>query len=497
MIDKAILDTNLAICKNVESFDKSERGLLSQNILSQLRNFVEYIAGKIYANGADVDPNNYPQKGVAIEYLKSRGELQFLHKFHNLLQLSVSHYTIDEDGSERLMLKYYEYLLKIKFFLKRFYNLDVLENIEKFPLDTDKELFEYHKKISEKICNPSFDCHVNPYNDRYYIQKIKPFFVGQQIFYEITFTLANNRSSKFDRIIAFTQLDILENYAVKLAIHNDHIEIFGKTMTIMVIHDWRVSIRPCEFDNFTKIFGQSQRISSNSKEYTGLMTFLTERKITFSELIKAQDGFYQYIKSKVTENSKSIYFFHILDQCRNLILSNKSGANIIRYLLYRLNNKIIKDQYKYEECDKLSGLRLEYGCIPFDQMPYASSLINHNPSIYDLFECISHNGREHELLGRLIRNNTEIKGELFTPQKEITSCNSINSLNCLIQTYNSKLYYKHQHRRIEVLYDNIYIRGYAEDSAFIIQELKQLAAKGVYQYTNSHTCPNNFQNGII
>ena len=40
-IDQAILDTNNVICKNISKFDDSERGLLSQNILSQLRNFIE------------------------------------------------------------------------------------------------------------------------------------------------------------------------------------------------------------------------------------------------------------------------------------------------------------------------------------------------------------------------------------------------------------------------------------------------------------------------
>lgn len=37
-IDQAILDTDGVICKNINRFDDSERGLLSQNILAQLRN---------------------------------------------------------------------------------------------------------------------------------------------------------------------------------------------------------------------------------------------------------------------------------------------------------------------------------------------------------------------------------------------------------------------------------------------------------------------------
>ena len=119
-IDSAILATDKVICKNISRFDDSERGLLSQNILSQLRNFVEYIADKVYANGSDLDPNNYALNVEALKYLQTRGDLRFLHQFHELLQKSVSHYTLDENGSERLMLKYYEYLLKIKMILMGF-----------------------------------------------------------------------------------------------------------------------------------------------------------------------------------------------------------------------------------------------------------------------------------------------------------------------------------------------------------------------------------------
>ena len=80
-IDQAILDTNKVICKNIAKFDGSERGLLSQNILAQLRNFVEYIVQKVYSNGADIDPNDYKDKQAAWEYVKTRGQLRFLISF--------------------------------------------------------------------------------------------------------------------------------------------------------------------------------------------------------------------------------------------------------------------------------------------------------------------------------------------------------------------------------------------------------------------------------
>lgn len=69
-IDRAIFETDKVICKNISRFDDSERGLLSQNILSQLRNFVEYIADKVYANGADLNPNDYELNVKALKNLQ-------------------------------------------------------------------------------------------------------------------------------------------------------------------------------------------------------------------------------------------------------------------------------------------------------------------------------------------------------------------------------------------------------------------------------------------
>lgn len=66
-IDKAILDTNAVICDNISQLSFADRGLLSQNILGQLRNFVEYIAIKAYSNGKDVDPNDYNLNVAALK----------------------------------------------------------------------------------------------------------------------------------------------------------------------------------------------------------------------------------------------------------------------------------------------------------------------------------------------------------------------------------------------------------------------------------------------
>ncbi|WP_419782258.1 ATP-dependent DNA helicase [Malaciobacter marinus] len=478
-VDLAILEINEVICENISIFDDSKRGLLSQNILSQLRNFVEAISLKAYSHGRDIEVT-HSNIVNAMNFVKSNGNLKFLSKFHKFLQPVASHYTMDKENSERLMLKYYEYLLKIKSYLKKQHNLEVLGNIDDFPIDTDSTTKEYYEKIANKL--NQFNLKTSD-NERYYIQKIKPFFVDHEVYYEVTFFRANDYTSKTDRIIAFTKYEVLPNYAVKLMLSSNTIHVLDKDMPILIITGWEVSVRPCEINNFADIFGSHPKMQSSNKEYQNLMQFLTRTGLDLVEFLNSDDYYYSTVKTKMTIDVKVTNLFNVLDKCRNLIKRNTASSNILKYLLYKLNNKIIKSQLNsYETCSYLSNLYLNWGCLPFDQMPFNSALINHNPRIYDLFDCIDLNNREHELLARLIENNTVQKGELFTSKEDIKNFNNIDAL---IKIYNSKIYKKHLHRKIDTYKKFIYIRGYEEDTIEIIKKLKELSVQGLKNYSKS------------
>lgn len=483
-IDIAILNTDKVICDNISTFGADNRGLLSQNILSQLRNYVEYIAQKIYANGSDIDPNNYELKAQSITYIKTNSNYRFLVKFHDLLQKASSHYTLDENGSVRLMLKYYEYLLRVRSFLKQTYNLNVLHNLEEFPLDLDPKLTEYYQKISKKIDKPSANPRYSQYSDRYYIQKIKPFFVDSRIYYEVTYTVANDNISKFDRVIAFTKLELSDNYAVKLSVRNESIDVLGKQVPIQIIDNWETSIRHCELNNYARIIDPSTSIGTGTNEFKEIMRFLTETRMSLVELLTSPDSYYLWVKSVATQRSRTTNFFDILDKSRVLILNQQSGSNVIRYLLHKLNNRILKNQYKPIPCAYLSNLRLLPGATPFDNMPFATSLVNHNPRIHDLLECIDNDNREHEFLARFIRNNEEKNGVMFTPVAELSKFGDVHEL---IRTFNNRLYNskRQQARRLQIYKDHVYIIGSAESAINIIRKLMALSENGIKGYTNS------------
>ena len=165
-----------------------EGGMFRLDIPTE-RNGVRYVDSIWIEDYFDIEIT-YNNIQKANEYVKKVSYLNFLHKFHKFLQISTSHYTLDEGHAERLMLKYYEYLIKIKDLLKDRYKMEVLSNLNEFPLEVDPHLNEYYEKIAEKIKTPSKGGYRSEYNDRYYIRKIKPFFVNEKVYYEVTFTTA-------------------------------------------------------------------------------------------------------------------------------------------------------------------------------------------------------------------------------------------------------------------------------------------------------------------
>jgi Cdc6-like AAA superfamily ATPase len=483
-IDDQILRSDAAICRHIENLDVMGRGAVSQDILSNLRTFVEHTIFKIYAHANDTT-YDYQHIEKAISFVKTKGQLKFLWRFHAYLQIVVSHYTLDPEDSERVMLKYYEFMLKIKDYLKIQYGLDVLANLDQFPLNSDRNLQEYYEKIAEKLASRNHRADMaSSKNARYYIHKIKPFFVNHRIYYEVTFFPATGKASKFDRIIAFTTIDISRYYAVKLWTVEDNIIILGKTMPIFIIVNWEVAIRPIEIEKLSNIFGGELQSYASSAEGRGLMQFLTRTGFNLVELLCFKDAQYQQIRSQVLTafNAKVSHLFNLFDRCREIIGSNRPGSNVLRYLLYHLNNRIISDQLG-DENNNLSGLHLAYGCIPFDKMPFNTSLLHHNPRLGDLFDCIDATNRMHEVLARYVQVNTEKLGQLYTPSTELERFGDIDAL---VRIFNKRLYNneRHQARRIEKRNGHYYIRGCENDTIQIIQKLIELSAGGVQNYTS-------------
>lgn len=271
-VDSQITSAATTISENITEL-AGNRKLMSKNIIKQLRDLTEGVIVRLHTkSGMTVYDYGAIKAGTA--WIATSGKkFNFLYRFHKLLQQSESHYTFDGDVSERLILKYYEYLLRIRSLLRDECGFDVLVNLEDFPVDLDPSLREYHQKIAERIDAAILLAPGEGKDDHYYVQSVRPFVTGGRIFYEVTFTNITDNPSKFDRIIAFTDIDMTARYAAHLLLINDEIEVLGRKMPITIIRGWKVAIRPCEIQHLAEIFGM-ETSSSRTVEYNALMQYL-------------------------------------------------------------------------------------------------------------------------------------------------------------------------------------------------------------------------------
>lgn len=482
-IDTRIQEINKTVCENIELIDFASRGLVSQNVLSQSRHLVEHIAMKAYSMKHDLNVN-YPDIKTSLEFIKTDNKYLQLRRFHSFLQESRSHYGSSHEGAERLFLKYYKYFVMLKSFAKDEYNIDILENINRFPLNTDRTIQEYYEKVADVLeVNRPFMEYSR--NERFYVRKVKSFVVNGKVYYENTLTPVGDNMSKSDRFIVFSRSMIPYHYAINALIFMDEIKIKNNKMPVNILEDFRVSIRPCELKNYAKFFGIRIKMNSSSAEYTGIMSYLTKSGASLTDIALMSDQTYQDIRMEMVANAKVYNFINVLDISRKILLGNGPGSNVMAYLLATLNNRVLKHQYQNESNTRLAGLYLRWGCIPFDDMPFASNLIRHVPEISEIFGCIDIVGREHELLGRYIQNNANTNGKLYTKVDEVEVYGDVD---LLISRYNDKVYTGHPQRKIYKFgRDKLYIEGDVKNTEFIIRKLINMTEKGVIGYEESIT----------
>lgn len=496
-IDEQILTSNRYICRALEKLKASERGEISQDILGHLRNFVEHAMLKIYArenNLSDVEDSQDYTK-IVVAYIKKENKLRWLSKFHHFIQISISHRTLCEENSERLMLKFYEYLFKLRDFLHKQYSLTVLLNLESFLRESNEETYDYYKKIALKVEQYKTSDRKASGLNRFYIKTIKPFFIDKKMYYEVSFIPANDKFSKTSLLVAYTDMEISPYYAVKLAIVDSYIELFNKQMPIRLIVYWEVNIRQCEYKNFSKLFDGLGFIP-NSAELIKISNFLTKSMMTLSEVVLLPQDKYQKVREYIGLQPTAPCFGNILDKCRELINQKKSGSNVILYLLYHMRNAILKKQFEKQWANGryigpnnwLSDLYLSNKCLPFDKMPFCSALIEHVPRLWDLFNCFE-TINEYELLARIIKNNTEYDRMLFTPlekneDKKFKYAN-FNDVQALVDVYNQKLYGKHRpYRDLVIDKEHIYMYEYKNDTVQIIKRIKELSLSGIDNFSS-------------
>ena len=187
----------------------------------------------------------------------------------------INHRIPKEGQAERLMLKYYNYLWEIRKTLRRDYSMEVLGNLEKFPTNLDRVDVEYYEMVAEQVEKTD----LTPRNvriSRYYIQKMIPFFVNGERYYEVTLQLAGLYSTKFNRVTVYSKKTISTNYSIQIAYTETELELWGIKNKIKILNDWKVAIAPSCLNKVAKMLQMGTKINRSYGEYIRLMEVLTE-----------------------------------------------------------------------------------------------------------------------------------------------------------------------------------------------------------------------------
>lgn len=474
---RELKNANAAIERNLTVSES--RGEIAQDILSHLRNLTEHLAVALVYGNSIPYPDYYEAIKHAINELPRKPRMRFLQEFHRLLQKSVSHYSPSQDDSQRLLLKYREYLFLCRDLASRELKVSILSGLDEVNWNEDPGLQEYYDLVFRKVSSFGFGILSSIEKDRYYVYSRKAIFSGNHLFYEYALVPAMDFTSKFDHVIAFSQDRIPINYAIAISIKHSSIPALGGTLPIMIIDDWTTSIRPCEINKLLKALGSAEIVSSQLNSYKRLMRILTVNKTNLLELCVLPDRDFNQLVEQVAISGKKTGVRELLERSRPFLLSRKPGSNILRYLLYRPRNKVIAAQSCDVRNNLLSGLRFQNGCIPFDKQPLCTSLIKHSPSHQDLMMCIDPDEYEDNLLAHTVSEKESDTEAVFIDQKEFESFQNVDAL---IESYNQCLYEGHSSRMLIHDMGQLFFKEAEDDLTFIIKELINYSETGIAGY---------------
>lgn len=380
---------------------------------------------------------------------------------------------IPEEGqTERLMLKYYDFLWQIRKYLKDHHRLKVLENLEKFPLDTDEEDKKYLKLIAQAVDRVWVA--PDPLDSlRYYVARKLPFYVGGKRYFEVTLQLAGKYASKYNRLTVYTKLNLSTNYTIQIGYTESDIALWKNTSKIKVVTNWKVSIDPTILNHFSAILGQELKLSSRYGEYDSLMKYLTQSGMNLLDLVDFQQERFELLLNKIYNGTKTDYFRSVLCILKNRFseTSNERGRNTIRYLLLRLREENVENILAGEADETLTPkLKIKRGCTPYELNPILYNLPMSNTSgkaiLRDVLRASGANRMRPMLPYARLKYLTETTGEIYVPLCRVSDEAGIAKYNQSLSKWDIQ-----QGKTIKTNEGFAWIEEYELTTLFILQTL--------------------------
>ncbi|MBQ2923146.1 MAG: AAA family ATPase [Tyzzerella sp.] len=386
----------------------------------------------------------------------------------------------DEGQSERLMLKYYNFLWQIRDYLQKEYGMSVLHNLEKFPLNMDKLDEEYYELVANAVdvvkITPQKLC-----GSRFYITKKTPFFVGKERYYEVTLQLAGIYATKYNRITAYTKENITTNYSVQIAYVETSMNLWGVESPIKVITNWGVSIDPTVLNKLAKILRIRTQISTQYREYGALMSFLTKSGINLLDLIDLKEVSFLRIVDSIYNGVSTSYFKDVLIRINSVYSkgSDEFGKNTLRYLLINLREETLENVLPWSGARRTlsPSLHLSTKCYPFERNPFVSNLFGSNTSnennFRNIIDVVGKNDLEIVRPYLKIQNQIRQTGEIYFDIATIATEDEIEAYNAHLDDWERDNGYK-----INICNGLVSIDSYEKTTVTILKKLIELSRIG-------------------
>lgn len=498
IIEKSIYNIDSKICGIIDDYKVlQDSQKVADYVIQFLRTYLEHIAARIYAhqNPSEQVPIRGKDKWYTkyMKSLKENNEYGYIWRLHHSLQITTSHYVPAEDGAVRLMDGYLSQLYQLRDQMGEKFGLELMSNLDDYPQEKDSELDPYYEKIYTALKGIYLEESTEHTNDRYYIARKKYRTVNGKGFFEYTLSYAQEEVTKFDRFVAYSFDDIPYNYSIQCDFVTANVDFNGIDIDIKCVTAWNISIRPCELEKLAAICGNSIKVRSDRGYYNTLMKFLSRTGMNLLDIILADDEEYERYIQQVELNKKT-ELKDSFDKIREIIINERPGSNILRYLTCYLKNDVIRDQLADRSNNRLSYLYLKNEAIPFDEMPYASSLCGHNLLKSRVHKCLEIYDCEHQYVSAMVNKEAYDSNTLYVTVDD----DKLDYYQYEVDIFNHNLYdsKKQQLRKIEVFANHLFVKNYYEITKSVIEKLQQYTSEGVFGYSDMLAKKAEVMNGI-
>ncbi|MCM1223621.1 MAG: ATP-dependent RecD-like DNA helicase [Lachnospiraceae bacterium] len=478
-IEKIIKKCDEEITESLDRFTfyNDTRDNVSKRILGRLyEQCISALLLNVLKNG-----NNSANIRLAYEYSLLNVNTKYLGSFLRMIRY-IANRVPDEGQSERLMLKYYNFLWQIRADLKK-YGYEILENLEKFPLTIDEVDKEYYDLVAKAINNYKFKPNYLR-QSRYYIQKKTPFYIGKQRYYEITLQLAGLYATKYNRLTVYTTANISTDYSIQIAYEEVPIYLWDVETKIKVVTDWQVSVEPKCLNQLSKIIKLDVNLNSRHNEYKLLMNFLTQTGLNFVDFIDFEEVKFNDILDSIYLSANTTHFEKVLFKLKKNFSKESTvmGKNTVRYLLLRMKEEIIECVLPGNNDKFLNSnfVVLKSKCYPFEKNPYISNLAGSKTNKYtvakDVIRVVGY-GKINEMRPYLtIKKSIGDSGEIYFNDNLFRE----GKTDEIIGKYNDELDNWERDQGYELVHEDgrIYIDAFEQETLYILQKILELSREG-------------------